>query len=174
MTQFSEQQVVSCVKSAFGCNGGWAGHAFYYYESHGAYYENNWAYTATDGTCTYVANQASNVTVATYTKVTANSIDALQTATVQQPISVSIAASSSYFGSYQSGVLTNAFLCGTEVDHAVVAVGYGQENGQDYWLVRNSWSSSWGEAGYVKIAADTSNSGAGVCMVQNAPLYPVV
>lgn len=61
--------------------------------------------------------------------------------------------------------MTNAFLCGTEMDHAVLAVGYGQEDGTDYFLVKNSWGSGWGIGGYVKIAADNSNSGQGVCVV---------
>lgn len=80
VTQFSEQQLVDCVKTCFGCDGGWPGHSFYYYESHGAYYEQNYPYTATGGTCTYVASQASNVTTATYTHVTPSDYAALQTA----------------------------------------------------------------------------------------------
>jgi len=112
--------------------------------------------------------------VSTYTKVTPNSYTALQTAIAQQPISISIDAESNYFGSYTSGILTNAFLCGTTIDHAVIAVGYGSDNGTDYFLVRNSWSASWGESGYVKIGADASNSGMGVCGIQYGPLYPTV
>jgi len=109
--------------------------------------------------------------VTTYTHVTPNSYTDLQTAIVQQPISVSIEADTYYFQSYTSGVLTNAVLCGTTIDHAVVAVGYGQENGVNYFLVRNSWGTSWGDAGYVKIGADASNSGEGVCGIQSGPLY---
>lgn len=159
VSQYSEQQLVDCVKSCLGCNGGWPGHSFYYYESHGAYYENNYPYTATQGDCTYEASKASNVGVSTYTKVTPDSFEALQTAIVLQPISILIAAATNYFQSYTQGVLTNAYLCGTEMDHAVLAVGYGQEDGTNYFLVKNSWGSSWGEGGYVKIAADNSNNG---------------
>lgn len=106
--------------------------------------------------------------------MTANSYTALQTAIAQQPISISIDAESNYFGSYSSGILTNAFLCGTTIDHAVLAVGYGQEDSINYFLVKNSWSTSWGLDGYVKIAADASNSGMGVCGIQYGPLYPTV
>ena len=174
VTQFSEQQLVDCVKSCFGCGGGWPGHSFYYYESHGAYYEQNYPYTATDGTCTYVASAASNVRVSTYTKVAVNDYVALQTAIAQQPISILIDAESSYFQSYTSGVLTNAFLCGTVMDHAVLATGYGVQNGVNYFLVKNSWSTSWGDQGYVKIAADASNNGQGVCLTNYGPIYPTV
>jgi len=98
-------------------------------------------------------------------------MDALQSAVAQQPVSVSIEADTYYFQSYNSGILTSASKCGTSIDHAVLAVGYGQESGTDYFLVKNSWGSSWGESGYVKIAAV---NGIGVCGIQSGPLYPTV
>lgn len=106
--------------------------------------------------------------------MTPNSYTALQDAIVGQPISVSIEADTYYFQSYTNGVLTNAVACGTTIDHAVVAVGYGQQDNQDYFLVRNSWGTSWGIDGYVKIAANSSNSGEGVCGIQSGPLYCTV
>jgi len=114
------------------------------------------------------------VNVATYTKVTPNSYTALQTAIAKQPISISIDAESQYFGSYTTGVLTSAIQCGTTIDHAVLAVGYGVENDVNYFLVKNSWGTSWGDNGYLKIAANDSNSGEGVCGIQYGPLYPTV
>jgi C1A family cysteine protease len=111
------------------------------------------------------------VNVATFVKVTPDSVTGLQNAVAQQPVSVSIEADTEYFQSYKSGVLTDEAACGTTTDHAVIAVGYGNENGTDYWLVRNSWGSSWGEAGYVKLGAV---AGVGVCAIQSGPLYPVV
>jgi len=64
------------------------------------------------------------------------------------------------FQFYTSGIL-NAKNCGTNLDHAVTAVGYGTEGGQEYYIVRNSWGSSWGEEGYIRIAA--GKNGSGVC-----------
>ena len=66
------------------------------------------------------------------------------------PVSVAIEADQLVFQMYQSGVLTHG--CGDKLDHGVLAVGYGNEDGQDYILVKNSWGTVWGDKGYVKIA----------------------
>ena len=55
------------------------------------------------------------------------------------------------------------------MDHAVVAVGYSTESGTPYFLVRNSWGSSWGDAGYVKIA---QADGKGACGINQMVYYP--
>jgi KDEL-tailed cysteine endopeptidase len=62
---------------------------------------------------------------------------------------------------YKSGIL-NSKNCGTSLDHAVTAVGYGTANGQDYFLVRNSWGASWGEKGYIRMATQQDGQ-SGVC-----------
>jgi len=61
--------------------------------------------------------------------------------------------------------------CGTNLDHAVTAVGWGSENGQEYWIVKNSWATVWGEEGYIRIAI-TSTDGPGICGVQDTVVYP--
>ena len=64
---------------------------------------------------------------------------------------------------YTSGVLNDP-ACGTSLNHAVAAVGYGVEGGVKYYIIRNSWGSGWGDRGYIKIAAQ--DSGKGICGVQ--------
>lgn len=122
--------------------------------------ESAYPYQPVDGTCNYNASDAyTNIQVTGHVAVTTNSVAALQAAVAQQPIAVSIEADTAYFQSYSSGVLDST-ACGTTLDHAVLAAGYGTENGINYWLVKNSWGTSWGENGYIKIAAV---DGEGIC-----------
>ena len=91
----------------------------------------------------------------------------------QQPLSIQIEASSILFQFYESGVISNKgispkFRCGLNLDHAVLLVGYGTQKGIDYWKVKNSWSSSWGENGYVLIERSNEN----VCGVLSEGFYP--
>ena len=85
-----------------------------------------------------------------------------------QPLAVAIEADKMVFQTYKSGVLSSP-KCGTKLDHAVLAVGYGTEEGQDYWLVKNSWNTTWGDKGYIKLAMDDSDGACGVQMDPNQP-----
>ena len=87
-----------------------------------------------------------------------------------QPLSVLVDADNVYFHSYASGIIDST-SCGTNLDHAVLAVGYGTDaaTGLDYWLVKNSWNTVWGDQGYVKLAIQ---EGEGICGVQMSPAYP--
>jgi len=91
----------------------------------------------------------------------------MKTALASQPLSVSIEADKSVFQSYKSGIF-NSSSCGTNLDHAVMVVGWGSSGGVDYWTLRNSWGKSWGESGYMRVQI---NSGNGVCGIQMEPLY---
>jgi len=85
-------------------------------------------------------------------------------AIAQGPVSVTIDASETVFHAYTGGIISGT-ACGTSLDHAVVAVGYGTdaETGLDYYLIRNSWGAAWGDQGYVKFARE--GDGYGVCGV---------
>ena len=167
LLSLSEQQFVDCDTTSYGCNGGWQYAAFEYAEKTAEELESDYTYHAVDGTCKD-SQYTGQVTVQTYSNVPANSVDQLKAAIAKAPTSVTIEADQFVFQGYTGGILDST-ACGTNLDHAVVAVGYGTENGQEYYLVRNSWGASWGDQGYIKIAAV---EGPGICGIQMQSLYP--
>ena len=133
------------------------------------YSEDSWPYTATNGTCTYPSSVVTNFMTSGLISVTTDSVTALKTQLAVQPVSVAIQADQLVFQVYKSGVFDDS-RCGTSLDHAVTLVGYGTEGGQEYYLMRNSWGSSWGENGYMKMGIN--GDGPGVCGVQMDPVAP--
>lgn len=81
---------------------------------------------------------------------------------------MTVEADTRVFQMYTGGILDST-ACGTYLDHAITAVGYGSENGKEYYIVRNSWGASWGDQGYIKIAAV---EGAGICGIQQVSVWP--
>ncbi len=176
LLSFSEQQLVDCAGLAYGnlgCNGGLQENAYNYYEA-GFKAELESVYPYTSGTtmrksdCAYNESSTTAVTVSDYTAVQPDSVSDMKAALNNQPLAVSIEADKLCFQFYTSGVMDNT-ACGTSLDHAVLAVGYGTENGQEYWLVKNSWNTTWGDQGYIKLAIV---DGEGICGVQMEPLAP--
>jgi len=91
-----------------------------------------------------------------------------------QPLTVAVSAGSSAFQLYKSGILSST-ACGTTLNHAVLLVGYGQDStGIPFWIVKNSWGTSWGEQGYVRIRRDTVKGGKGICGIQQYIVYPTM
>ncbi len=127
--------------------------------------------TKTEGTCNEKScTKDKNVTPKGHTDVTANSDSALMSAIAQQPVSVAIEADESAFQLYKSGVFSAP--CGSNIDHGVLAVGYGTDNGQDYYIVKNSWGSGWGESGYIRLARGGKMPAEGQCGILTQPSYP--
>jgi C1A family cysteine protease len=170
LRKFAEQQLVSCVKLCFGCNGGNFNTVFGSYAKKNALYsEDSWPYSATNGECTPPSSGVTNFKTSGLITVTVESETALKTQLATQPVSIAIQADQRVFQSYSSGVFDDE-RCGTALDHAVTLVGYGTEGGQEYYLMRNSWGSSWGENGYMKMGMN--GDGPGVCGVQMDPVAP--
>jgi KDEL-tailed cysteine endopeptidase len=174
LVDFSEQQLVDCATGisygSHGCSGGQMEGAFKYIIEHGQCSLTSYPYTAKDGKCTSCSSIAH---ISSCSDVKPNDQISLKLAVAQQPVSIAIEADTRYFQSYSGGVLT-ASNCGTNLDHGVLIVGYGEENGQKYWLVKNSWGVTWGEKGYVKIARSESTNDPGICGIAMDASFPSV
>jgi len=171
----SEQQLVDCSTSYGnqGCNGGLMDQAFSYVISeNGLCTEKAYPYTATGpNTCQTTCTNSPTSAIKAYSDITTNSEDALATAVAQQPVSIAIEADQSGFQFYSSGVFTGA--CGANLDHGVLAVGYGTMGSNKYWKVKNSWGASWGESGYILLGKGMDvNGGAGQCGILSDPSIP--
>lgn len=170
LVSLSEQQLVDCSTENAGCNGGLMELAFEYVIGAGLEREGDYSYSGLDGTCGYDASKVA-ANISSYVVVTPQSPDQLRAAIAHGPVSVAIQANKLVFQLYTSGVITSD-KCGANLDHGVTAVGYGTDAvSGDYFLVKNSWGNTWGEAGYVRIGAV---DGDGICGIQEDPSYPVV
>ena len=131
--------------------------AFKYAKEHAIALESDYPYTAkSHGVFGCKAKEhPGTVKVTSYTDVKRQSSSALKTALSQQPVSVAIEADKPVFHQYTGGVITGT-TCGTQLDHGVLAVGYGTDiaTGHEYFLVKNSWGPEWGEHGYVRIGLE--------------------
>merc|ERR1711972_482614 len=172
LVSLSEQQFVDCDKVDSGCSGGLMDNAFQYAEKNAICTEESYSYTGRGGTC-----KASSCTVGIpnggvtgFKDVAKNDMQALMEAVTQQPVSIAIEADKSSFQLYRSGILSS--LCGTSLDHGVLLVGYGSDSGKDYWKVKNSWGTTYGENGYVRLLR--GKGGSGECGLLSQPSYPVV
>jgi C1A family cysteine protease len=170
LKSLSEQQLVDCSKFPnMGCSGGNPQIAVGFETKHNVCSEETYPYTATKGSCkgdTSCTAAIPSGGVTGYNSVTSNK-NSMMSAVQQQPVTIAIEADQSSFQHYTGGVLSSG--CGTQLDHAVLAVGYGTDSGNDYWLVKNSWGTSWGDAGYIKIGSATNQ-----CGVLNQAGYPSV
>jgi len=160
LVSLSEQNLVDCsdAQGNQGCNGGLMTQAMDYIISNkGIDTEASYPYTAQDGTCKYSAAHIGSDLVS-YTNVQQGSEADLVTKINLGPTSVAIDASHSSFQMYHSGIYYEPACSPTALDHGVLAVGYGATGSSDYYIVKNSWGTDWGMAGYINMSRNRNNN----------------
>jgi len=175
LVSLSEQNLIDCStpQGNQGCDGGLMDDAFQYIiTNNGIDTEKSYPYTAADGKCQF---NSSNIgaKISAYKDVPSGDEGALQQAVALGPVSVAMDASQISFQFYSSGVYWSYFCSSTELDHGVLAVGWGVDTTSDvpdYWIVKNSWGTSWGQSGYFWLARNDGN----MCGVATASSYPIV
>jgi C1A family cysteine protease len=169
---FSEQQLIDCSGSygTYACNGGVMTAAFKYTRDYGVELGTVYPYTGTKGTCKFDKTKVVFKNIG-WVSVTANNNVQLAAAVATRPVSAAVQADASVFQFYKGGIIDGT-ACGTSLNHGILIVGYGSENGKDFWIIKNSWGTSWGEGGYVRIAKSNSTSSAGVCGIAMMASYP--
>ena len=180
---FSEQQLVDCDNyrnggKDLGCKGGLMDNAFTWIGDNGGLCnESDYPYfsgeTKTNGPCKTSCKNIKNSKITEFIDIIKSSDDEMMKAISNQPVSIAIEADQHEFQLYKSGVFSAS--CGVNLDHGVLVVGYGNENNLDYYLVKNSWGTSWGDDGYIKLGRGKHyNNGDGQCGLLLQGSFPVL
>lgn len=187
LVDLSEQQLLDCGSST--CDGGSAEDAYATAGATGVCSLNDYPYTAIKSTCntcnqivapgalgafSYVLDSASACQGSSTWEA-----DVQAFISTEMPVTATVTGGDVYFYSYSGGILSSGSTCGytvpgQTVDHSVVIVGYGTSSGINYWNLRNSWGTTWGESGYIRLERGFfSTMQYGVCQIQRySPTYP--
>jgi len=160
LVSLSEQNLVDCsdAEGNQGCNGGLMTQAFdYIIKNKGIDTEASYTYTAQDGNCKFKAADVGS-TLVKYTNVESGSESDLVAKIVLGPTSVAIDASHSSFQLYSSGIYYEPACSASALDHGVLAVGYDATGAKDFYIVKNSWGTDWGMAGYIEMSRNRNNN----------------
>ncbi|GAB2291813.1 hypothetical protein Dimus_026064 [Dionaea muscipula] len=171
LISLSEQELIDCDTSYnSGCGGGLMDYAYQFIlDNHGIDTEVDYPYQARQSNCNKNKLKRHIVTIDGYVDIPPNNEEELLRAVASQPVSVGICGSERAFQLYSKGIFTGP--CSASLDHAVLIVGYGSENGKDYWIVKNSWGTHWGMNGYMQMLRNSGNSN-GICGINMLASYP--
>lgn len=174
ITTLSEQQLIDCSKleGNKGCDGGLMDDAFDYVEKAGGLCsEKEYPYTAKTGLVCHAEERCTTkyAAITGYKDVRTDNERSMETAVAEGPVSIAVDAAGRAWQHYKEGIVSKT--CGTKLDHGVLTVGYGEEDGTKFWKVKNSWGDTWGEAGYIRLCRDCGAKD-GECGMLEYPSYP--
>ncbi|KAL1532168.1 cathepsin L [Salvia divinorum] len=170
LTQLSEQHILDCNYEHDGCKGGTIDHAFEFVrKNRGLASDIDYPYTRIQGECSNNKPSSLSSNIIGFSAVPSDNESALLAAVANQPIAVYLDANNFQF--YKSGVLTGK--CGTNLTHGATIVGYDEEDGVKFWLLKNSWGTGWGDNGFIKLQRNIDVK-EGMCGIAMFPLYPNV
>nr|XP_056709180.1 cathepsin K-like [Euleptes europaea] len=169
LLNLSPQNLVDCVTGCDGCDGGYVTKAFeYIQENKGINSDTSYPYIGDDESCKYNPS-AKAAKCQGFQELPKGDEKALRRAVAQiGPISVGIDVSLESFKLYRKGVYYDENCSSSNVNHAVLVVGFGTKQGKKYWIVKNSWGEDWGEKGYILMARDRNNA----CGIANMASFP--
>eukprot|EP01064_Diplonema_japonicum_P032210 TRINITY_DN599_c0_g3_i1.p2 TRINITY_DN599_c0_g3~~TRINITY_DN599_c0_g3_i1.p2 ORF type:complete len:349 (+),score=140.32 TRINITY_DN599_c0_g3_i1:48-1049(+) len=166
LTSLSEQELVSCDKTDDGCNGGLQEDAFAWVMKRGGLVaEETYPYHSGDGisgTCKETKTTPIVASIKSWYQVSKSAAGEAGIATqLPQVGPITIGINAGPMQDYRGGIDNPAHCPGAarDLDHAVLIVGFGSENGVDYWKIKNSWAASWGEEGYYRIVRGVNKCG---------------
>ena len=170
LTELSVQEIVDCSDSYhnYRCEGGISFQVLEYVKDFGISSAESYLYVGIDGECQRKKNKIFFDLEGFGVVRSSQNFVLLKVLATDGPLAIFLDLSHETFMRYSGGIYYEP-RCSSETNHAALLVGYGSEEGQDYWIIKNSFGTKWGEGGYMKIARNLDND----CGIKSLPIYPV-
>ncbi|CDW71295.1 cathepsin l [Stylonychia lemnae] len=170
----SEQQLIDCSFAVGnnGCNGGHMTNVYYYLQDIKLVSEDYYPYTAMEEICRASLIPSGVLNIKEFYQGSSSNSTYIKGLLMKNPLAIGISGNSDIFRFYKKGIISSS-LCGTNIDHAVVLVGWGQQDKTtNYWIIKNSFGTSWGENGYAKILMENKTNS--ICGIGKDITYPIL
>ncbi|XP_011180419.1 procathepsin L [Zeugodacus cucurbitae] len=173
LVPLSQQNLVDCAEEYgnMGCDGGFQEYGFEYIRDHGISIANNYPYTQMENAQCHRNDTGKGVQIRDYARIKPGDEEKMkEVIATLGPLACSINGSPISFEQYMGGIYDDNECNQEEVNHSVVVVGYGTENGRDYWIIKNSYSENWGEAGFMRLLRNANS----FCGIASECSYPIL
>ncbi|EDW79732.2 uncharacterized protein Dwil_GK17860 [Drosophila willistoni] len=178
LVSLSQQDLVDCADDYgnMGCDGGFQEYGFEYIRDHGVTLAKKYPYTQTEMTCKQnqtagIPPRESIVKIRDYATITPGDEEKMkEVIATLGPLACSMNADTISFSQYHGGIYEDDECNQGEVNHSITVVGYGTENGRDYWIIKNSYSQNWGEGGFMRLPRNAGD----YCGIASECSYPIL